>query len=216
MSRMTDYLENLVYNWNYRNTDMPGAPNSLFYGLHTANPGDDGQGFEVSGNGYARVEVTTGTAGTGAGSGFTAPTDGAGDNVGAVTFPTPTGGGWGHVGWISENDAASAGNALKVAPIGAFVKLEGAITSGATTLTTEPLPISPAFPTSGAFRIIIDAEILEVTAGQGTITWTVTRGVGGSTPAAHSDAAEIVQARLIQGGDQAPSFAAGALDVSFA
>ena len=32
------------------------------------------------------------------------------------------------------------------------------------------------FPTSGSFRIRIEEELLEVTAGQGTTTWTVMRG----------------------------------------
>ena len=47
------------------------------------------------------------------------------------------------------------------------------------------------FPTSGSYRILIDDELIEVTAGQGTTTWTVTRGMDGNTPATHDDEADV-------------------------
>lgn len=47
------------------------------------------------------------------------------------------------------------------------------------------------FPASGAFSILIDAELLRVTAGNGTTTWTVTRGYAGTTAATHSNGATI-------------------------
>ena len=41
------------------------------------------------------------------------------------------------------------------------------------------------FPTSGNFTILVDSEQMQVTAGQGTTTWTVTRGYNSTTTALH-------------------------------
>lgn len=41
------------------------------------------------------------------------------------------------------------------------------------------------FPGSGNYCIQIESEVLQVTAGQGTTTWTVTRGFNGSVAATH-------------------------------
>ena len=65
--------------------------------------------------------------------------------------------------------------------------LNGAITSGATSLVVNS---AANFPTSGNFRITIDSEILLVTAVSGT-TFTVTRGVEGTTAAGHSNGATV-------------------------
>ena len=43
------------------------------------------------------------------------------------------------------------------------------------------------FPAVAQYRIVIENEILLVTAGAGTTTWTVTRGAEGTTAAAHTD-----------------------------
>jgi len=50
------------------------------------------------------------------------------------------------------------------------------------------------FPGSGNYDIQIDQEVLTVTSGQGTTTWTITRGVNGSTAAAHSVGAYVTNA----------------------
>ena len=42
------------------------------------------------------------------------------------------------------------------------------------------------FPTSGSYYIRIDSEVLQVTGGQGTTTWTVARGQLGTAAAAHA------------------------------
>ncbi len=47
------------------------------------------------------------------------------------------------------------------------------------------------FPTSGNYQIMIGSEQLTVTAGQGTTTWIVTRGVNGTTAAAHSNNSNV-------------------------
>lgn len=69
----------------------------------------------------------------------------------------------------------------------ATATLNGAITSGATSLQVSS---ASAFPSSGNFRILIDSEILLVTAVSGT-TFTVTRGAESSTAAAHSNGATV-------------------------
>lgn len=65
--------------------------------------------------------------------------------------------------------------------------LNGTITSGATTLVVTSATL---FPTSPRFRILIDSEILLVTAVSGT-TFTVTRGVESTTAAAHTTGATV-------------------------
>jgi hypothetical protein len=57
-----------------------------------------------------------------------------------------------------------------------------ATTAGQTTITVAS---AAGFPTSGAYYIRIDNEVLQVTGGQGTTSWTVARGQLGSTAAGH-------------------------------
>jgi hypothetical protein len=70
----------------------------------------------------------------------------------------------------------------------------GGITNSATSL---PVASATGFPGSGNYYIAVDTganfEIMQVTAGQGTTTWTVVRGVSGPAPAgiAHSAGAAI-------------------------
>jgi hypothetical protein len=64
---------------------------------------------------------------------------------------------------------------------GANTTLVSALNATQTTITVSS---AAGFPTS-AFTIRIDDEYLNVTAGFGTTTWTVTRGVNSSTAAAH-------------------------------
>lgn len=71
----------------------------------------------------------------------------------------------------------------------ATTELDGAITSGATSIKVTS---AAGFPTQGNFKIRIGAEVFTVTAGQGTTTWTVTRGVDTTTAAAHSNHARVV------------------------
>ena len=49
------------------------------------------------------------------------------------------------------------------------------------------------FPEQPVFRIRVDDELLLVTAGAGTTTWTVERGIETTTPAAHSSGAQVAQ-----------------------
>lgn len=57
-------------------------------------------------------------------------------------------------------------------------------TTGATSISVTS---ATGFPGSGNYTIQIDSEVLLVTGGQGTTTWTVTRGYNGSAAATHSN-----------------------------
>jgi len=74
---------------------------TIYVGLFTAAPNDDGGGTEVSGGNYARVEVSA----------WDAAVDGATANTGAITFTKATDA-WGTVSHFGLFDAASAGNLL--------------------------------------------------------------------------------------------------------
>jgi Tfp pilus assembly protein PilX len=65
---------------------------------------------------------------------------------------------------------------------GASTTLAAAINASQTTITVSS---ASGFPASGTFRIRIDDEDMTVTGGQGTTTWTVTRGVNSTTAASH-------------------------------
>jgi len=67
--------------------------------------------------------------------------------------------------------------------------LSAAITT--TTATSITVASATNFPSSGSFIITVDSEQMNVTAGAGTTTWTVTRGVNGTTKATHSANAVI-------------------------
>lgn len=64
----------------------------------------------------------------------------------------------------------------------------GSITSGATSLKVAA---ATGFPAAAQYRILIENEILIVTAGAGTTTWTVTRGAEGTTAASHNDGVTV-------------------------
>ena len=65
----------------------------------------------------------------------------------------------------------------------ASTTLSAAITTtGATSMSVTS---AAAFPASGDYVIQIDTELLLITAGQGTTTWTVSRGVESSSAATH-------------------------------
>jgi hypothetical protein len=69
----------------------------------------------------------------------------------------------------------------------AFTTLNGAIDSDDTPIVVTSATL---FPTTGNFRIKIDAELLLVTAVSGS-NFTVTRGIEGSTAVSHADGATI-------------------------
>lgn len=71
----------------------------------------------------------------------------------------------------------------------ASTTLNGAITNVVTSIVVTS-GASP-WPASAQFRIRVDSELMLVTAGAGSTTWTVTRGIEGTTAAAHSTGASV-------------------------
>ena len=63
-----------------------------------------------------------------------------------------------------------------------------ATTAGQATITVAS---AAGFPPSGTYYVRIDNEVLAVTAGQGTTTWTVTRGQLGTAAASHLSGAVV-------------------------
>jgi hypothetical protein len=63
----------------------------------------------------------------------------------------------------------------------------------ATTAAQTSITVAAAagFPTTGSYYIRIDNEVMQVTGGQGTTTWTVARGQLGTAAAAHATGATI-------------------------
>ena len=64
----------------------------------------------------------------------------------------------------------------------------GSLTSGATSLTVTA---ATNFPSTGNYYIQMAKEVLQVTAGQGTTTWTVSRAQLGTTATAHNSGDSI-------------------------
>ncbi len=101
-----DFLENTLLDLVFGGVSY-APPATIYLGLSTAAPGDDGAtAAEPPGaNGYARVAVTNNLTN------FPAASAGAKSNGTAITFPTATGA-WGTVTHALIYDAATAGNFL--------------------------------------------------------------------------------------------------------
>jgi|TARA_R110002110_G_scaffold133494_13_gene315897 hypothetical protein len=99
MSSFSDYLEDAVLNYVFRNTGTPTSTN-VYLALYTVAPSDTGGGTEVSGAGYARQATA-----------FDASSGGAITNTSAEEF-TASGGTFGTVVAVGIFDAVTAGNLL--------------------------------------------------------------------------------------------------------
>lgn len=111
---LTDYAENKLVDSLLRGQAL-GAPATSYIGLGTDTCTDVGNGTEPSGNGYARVAVTSSLAnwaGTQSAGSTTASsgTGGTTSNNAVITFPGSTGA-WGNLQSVRWYDASSAGNA---------------------------------------------------------------------------------------------------------
>jgi hypothetical protein len=69
------------------------------------------------------------------------------------------------------------------------LNMPGDLNSSATTLTL--ISTASPFPSSFPFRVIIDDELIKVTGTPGANQWTVVRGDGGTTAAAHLNGAGV-------------------------
>lgn len=99
MASMTDYLENKLLD-HCLGTAAFTAPTVSYLALFTAAPSDAGGGTELSGDGYARQDVTWGAA-----------SGGSATNTSTHTF-TASGGDWGEITHWAIFDASSSGNML--------------------------------------------------------------------------------------------------------
>ena len=109
MTAMGDYLENAIVNYFLRNTSVSTPATNVWVALYTSATTDTGGGTEVSGGSYARQRVQ----GTGA---WDAPSNGATQNTGAVTFPTATAN-WGTVSHVAVRGGAAGSNLLYHGPL---------------------------------------------------------------------------------------------------
>jgi len=99
MSSFSNYLEDAVLNYVFRNSGTPTSA-GVHLALFTVAPTDAGGGTEVSGNGYARQETA-----------FGAPSGGAIANTVAEAF-TASGGSFGTIVAIGIFDASTGGNMI--------------------------------------------------------------------------------------------------------
>lgn len=106
MSDMTDYMESGLANAMLRgNPDSWALPTGIYVGLVGGTPSDaDPTANELSGNGYARVQVVQGT-----GQWTPVTTDGVTENLAAIEFPEATAD-WDTASGVIICDAASGGN----------------------------------------------------------------------------------------------------------
>ena len=102
MGGFSDYWENRILDHIFGKSSY--TPPTIYVGLSTADPTDDGSGLaEPSGNAYARAQTST--------SDWNAASNGSLDNAGNITFDQATGS-WGTITHFALFDAATAGNML--------------------------------------------------------------------------------------------------------
>ena len=102
MGSFSDHWENEILDHLFGKGSY--TPPTIYVGLSTADPGDDGSGLsEPSGNGYARVATSAAD--------WNSASGGALDNANALEFAEATGS-WGTVTHFALFDASSSGNLL--------------------------------------------------------------------------------------------------------
>lgn len=100
----SDYLEGKVLDHVFGLVSYT-APANMYVALYTAAPSDAGGGTEVSGNAYARVQVTNSSAT------WTRTANVIANNI-AVTFAAPSPAAWGTVTHFTLMDASTGGNQI--------------------------------------------------------------------------------------------------------
>lgn len=103
MSRASNYLEDMVLNYFFRNQSVT-QPSTLYLALYKTNPTDGDTGAEVTGGAYERQIIT-----------FTAPSQQADKatitNASRIEFATATST-WGEFAYYGIRDAKTGGNLL--------------------------------------------------------------------------------------------------------
>jgi uncharacterized protein YjbI with pentapeptide repeats len=92
------------------------------------------------------------------------------------------------VNFTNANLTNAAMSGANLGPIPVTTTLTGAINNSQGTITVNS---STGFPSRGTFVIQVDSEKITVTAGNGTTSWTVTRGQYATSPAGHSNGSTI-------------------------
>jgi hypothetical protein len=110
LNQKSDYAENKVVDWCTGKADPPTSIGARYVALYTATPSDAGGGTEVSGNNYSRKST--------AAADWNAAASGSASNANAITFAVPSGS-WGTVTHFGIFDAATAGNLIRWAALGA-------------------------------------------------------------------------------------------------
>lgn len=105
MAALSDYAERKILDHLFKNTSYTSP--SAYIALFTTDPSDSDSGSEVSGNGYARVQIDTLMGSAASASDVTSIT-----NTSAITFAAASGGSFGTITHIGIYDASSAGNLL--------------------------------------------------------------------------------------------------------
>jgi hypothetical protein len=113
LGAFSDFAEDIIAKYFFRNTAPAAPPTALFIAAFTVAPTDvAGSGTEVTGGGYARISMTTGTSGTGAGSAwtYTTATGVVTTNIDALWAVCSAS--WGTVVAFALFDASSGGNMI--------------------------------------------------------------------------------------------------------
>lgn len=98
---VSTYLSHATLNHLFRGVEYTRPGTSIYASLHTGDPGLTGAS-EVSGNNYARVQVSA----------WDAPSNGATANTNNITWPVPTPSSFGTITHKGLFDAATSGNFL--------------------------------------------------------------------------------------------------------
>jgi len=102
MGGFSDYWENKILDHIFGKGSY--TPPTIYMGLSTADPADDGSGLsEPSGNGYTRTQTSP--------SNWNVASNGSLNNTADITFAQATGS-WGTITHFALFDAASTGNML--------------------------------------------------------------------------------------------------------
>lgn len=105
MTALSSYAERKVLDHVFKNTAYTSP--SAYLGLFTSDPTDSASGTEVSGNGYARIQIDNKMAAATTGSDNSSISSNAN-----ITFAAASGGDFGTITHIGIFDAASSGNLL--------------------------------------------------------------------------------------------------------
>ncbi len=113
----TNYLENRILDYVFGQTAITSS-GTLYIGLSTTTPGEDGSSFTEPSSGYARAAIPNVKAATsGWSSAVQLSTSGEIHNQGTITFGTATGP-WGTLTHAGIWDSLTNGNLLTASALG--------------------------------------------------------------------------------------------------